>query len=259
MYIYRMKRIVLIVLILISAFKVLSWSAKGHTIVAAFAKENLRQIDKRILDTVQYFLGKMTFEEASVWMDEIKGDSSYDHLKPVHYVNVEKDATYVKTNEPNVINELELVINILFKKGSREKDQIAFALRKLFHLVGDLHQPLHAGYAEDKGGNEIDVSFNGEATNLHALWDGGIIHFEHITLKSCFDRSDKMDLKEKTASQQINILKWMEESRALLPFVYSFENGKINSDYSSKAKPIIEKQLVKAGIRLTAVLFKAFK
>jgi hypothetical protein len=253
------RKVILVFFLIVYGRETFAWSAKGHMIVAAFAKENLKAIDKALLDSVQYFLGDMSFERASVWMDEIKGDKAYDHLKPAHYVNVEKDATYVKNKEVNVINELELVLTVLFQKGPRDKEKTAFALRELFHLVGDLHQPLHAGYGEDRGGNEIDVYYNGESTNLHALWDGGIIQFEKITLPGCLKFANEMDPEEKRSAQKIDVLKWMEESRSYLPFIYGFEKGKISSEYSSKAKPIIEKQLVKAGIRLTAVLFKAFK
>jgi hypothetical protein len=253
------KNTSLAVLFLICCYSSEAWNAKGHKIVAAFAKENLKAIDKALVDSVQFFLGEMSFEDAAVWMDEIKGDHSYDHLRPAHYVNVEKDATYVSNKEVNIINELDVVMNVLFTKGPRDKDKTAFALRELFHLVGDLHQPLHTGYEEDRGGNEIDVYYNGESSNLHALWDGGIIQFEKITLSGCMKFANEMSPEEKKSAQKIDVLKWMEESRSYLPFVYDFKKGKIDSEYSSKAKPIIEKQLVKAGIRLTAILYKAFR
>ena len=51
----------------------------------------------------------------------------------------------------------------------------AEALKFLSHFVGDLHQPLHAGRAEDRGGNAIRVRFLGEETSLHEVWDGGLI------------------------------------------------------------------------------------
>ena len=68
---------------------------------------------------------------------------------------------------------------------------------------------------------------------------------------------------ERVASRATHLLlstwaRWMNESRELLPFVYGFEK-KLTTSYASKAKPIIEKQLVRAGIRLAAVLFRTFK
>ena len=250
-----MKRLLVLFVFCLCFNNIFGWGSKGHKIVAEFAKKAL---DKSIIDSVQYFLGTMTFQEASVWMDEVRGDHSYDYLKPRHYVNVERDATYVKTNEDNAVNELEMVIAILQAKGPRDKEKIAMALRELFHLVGDLHQPLHCGYAEDKGGNTISVSYGGSG-NLHAIWDTGLIKEENIGLNDCLAFSNALSMKEQHAIQQIDVIKWMNESRELLPFVYGFENGKITAAYSAKAKPIIEKQLVRAGIRLAAVLFRTFK
>lgn len=252
-----MKRILFLYVFCLCHGFSFGWGAKGHKIVAEFAKQSLSS-DKHILDSIQYFLGKMTFQEASVWMDEVRSDPSYDYLKPRHYINVERDATYVKTKDENAVNELELVISMLSAKGPRDKDKIAMALRELFHLVGDIHQPLHCGYAEDKGGNSVSVSY-GESQNLHSMWDTGLIVEENIGINDCFKLSNTLSREELKEIQKIDVVKWMNESREYLPFVYGFEKGKISSDYAAKAKPIIEKQLVRAGIRLAAVLYRTFK
>ncbi|MBP7809098.1 MAG: S1/P1 nuclease [Bacteroidia bacterium] len=252
-----MKKLLFAVLFTLVSIQSFGWGAKGHKIVAEFAKQAL-SANQQVIDSIQYYLGTMTFQEASVWMDEVRSDASYDYLKPRHYVNVERDATYVKTKDENAVNELEVVISILSAKGPRDKDKIAMALRELFHLVGDLHQPLHCGYAEDKGGNSVSVSY-GDSQNLHSMWDTGLIKEENIGLKDCLQFSNTLSKAEIQQIQQINVVKWMEESREFLPFVYGFEKGKITSEYAAKAKPIIEKQLVRAGIRLAAVLFRTFK
>jgi hypothetical protein len=252
-----MKKLLLNVVFVLVSFQAFPWGAKGHKIVAEFAQRALSS-DQRIIDSVQYFLGKMTWQEASVWMDEVRSDAAYDYLKPRHYVNVERDATYVKTKDDNVVNELEMVISILIAKGPRNKDKIAMALRELFHLIGDIHQPLHCGYAEDKGGNSIPASC-GDSDNLHAVWDTGLLREENIGLNDCLKLSNTLNTAEQKEIQKIDVVKWMNESRELLPFVYSFEKGKITGDYATKAKPIIEKQLVRAGIRLATVLFKTFR
>ena len=55
------------------------------------------------------------------------------------------------------------------------------ALRSIAHLIGDIHQPLHAGFAEDPGGNSVDVRFNGRKENLHSLWNTGLVELEEGT------------------------------------------------------------------------------
>ena len=48
-------------------------------------------------------------------------------------------------------------------------------LRYLTHLLGDVYQPLHAGYLDDKGGNKYQLQAFKKGSNLHALWDSGMI------------------------------------------------------------------------------------
>lgn len=234
---------------------IFAWGAKGHKIVAAIAKQCL---DKHTADSVQKYLGVMSFEEASVWMDEVRSEREYDYLKPWHYVNVEKDKTYVKTKDPEVVNEIEIAIATLKEKGVRDKDRINFALKVIFHLIGDIHQPLHCGYAEDKGGNKIEVQYMGKGSNLHKVWDSEIIEDVNITLSDCLKLANTLSANEKKKMQNNNVEVWMTEARELLPEVYNFET-KIKQDYIDKNKPVIEKQLVRAGIRLAMVLHETFK
>src|SRR5947208_9779541 len=49
------------------------------------------------------------------------------------------------------------------------------ALMFLVHFVGDMHQPLHCADNHDKGGNDLKLDFFGRPTNLHSLWDTGLL------------------------------------------------------------------------------------
>jgi hypothetical protein len=233
-----------------------AWGSKGHKIVAQIAKSFL---EKPVIDSIQYYLGSMSFEDASVWMDEIKDNPTYDYLKPRHYVNAEKDKTYVATEKPNIINELEFALNILKTPGARDKDKVNMALKELFHLVGDLHQPLHCGYFEDKGGNTVQVRFNDKGSNLHKVWDSEIIEGKPITTNDCLKLYKNLSKTEIAEIQKINIIDWMDDSRKLLPNAYDFKDNKLGLDYINKHTPIIEKQLLIAGLRLANVLNINFK
>jgi hypothetical protein len=252
-----MKKLIILLLLsfILLPSSIFAWGAKGHKIVAAIAKQCL---DKQTTDSVQKYLGVMSFEDASVWMDEVRSEREYDYLKPWHYVNVEKDKTYVKTKDPEVVNEIEIAIATLKEKGVRDKDRINFALKVVFHLIGDIHQPLHCGYAEDKGGNKIEVQYMGKGSNLHKVWDSEIIEDVNITLSDCLKLANTLSANEKKKMQNNNVEVWMTEARELLPEVYNFET-KIKQDYIDKNKPVIEKQLVRAGIRLAMVLNETFK
>jgi hypothetical protein len=253
-----MKKIIplIVVAFVLNYTKTFAWGSRGHKIVAQIARNFM---DKNVADSVQYYLGNKSFEDASVWMDEIRSDHSYDYMKPMHYINIEKDKTYVKVSDPNIINELDLVIGELQKRNKYKKEQIKEDLLILFHLVGDLHQPLHTGYADDKGGNTVDVDFLGTRSNLHKVWDTNIIEEEKISTESCLALINAMTDKEKKSIQQINTVNWMNDSRILLNAAYSFKNDAIDKDYVKNNVPVIERQLSRAGLRLAAVLNQAFE
>ncbi len=233
-----------------------AWGPEGHHYVAEIAKLYL---DKGIEEKVQKVLGTMTFDEAALWMDDIKKDHAYDNMKPWHYINIDKDKTYVKTDEGNVVNELEKSIAKLNNKKDLKEDEINTNVKIVFHLVGDLHMPLHDGYGDDRGGNDVKVDFLGAQKNLHYVWDMAIIEHKKITLDDCIKAGSKYSKTQIKELQKIDVVKWMEESRSYLKDVYDFKDNTITEEYITKSVPIIEKQIFIAGIRLAAVLNQAFK
>jgi hypothetical protein len=212
-----------------------------------------------VQDSVQKYLGAMSFEEASVWMDEIKKDHTYDYMKTWHYINIDKDKTYIKTTEPNVVDELQKSIAQLSNKKALTKDEINSNLKIVFHLIGDLHMPLHAGYGSDRGGNDEKVDFMGKQKNLHYVWDMAIIEYKKITLDDCLKMNAKYTKIQIKELQQINVINWMEDSRSLLKDVYNYKDATITEDYINKSAPLIEKEIFIAGVRLAAVLNGVFK
>jgi S1/P1 Nuclease len=69
----------------------------------------------------------------------------------------------------------------VLKSPDAPRNEKRIALRFVAHLVGDIHQPLHAGFADDRGGNSVDVRFNGRKENLHSLWDTALVELEQGT------------------------------------------------------------------------------
>jgi len=252
----KMKVFLLIVSgLVIHVNSVFAWGNKGHKIVAQIAKECL---DKSIVDSVQNYLGDISFEAASVWMDEIRSDHSYDYLKPAHYINVEKDKTYVKVSDTNIINELDRVFAELQHRKGSSKESTRLNLLILFHLVGDLHQPLHTGYADDKGGNTIEVDFMASKSNLHKVWDTNIIEAQNVTTENCLLIVKSFSDKEKKRIETVDFVKWMNDSRILLNNVYNLTGTTIDQKYVSDNVVIIQKQLAVAGMRLASALNHAF-
>ena len=164
-----MKKTFLIIaaIIFIQPLRSFAWGRDGHNIIAEIA---YRILSDKTRSNVSAFLGSTTFEDASVWMDEMRGNSEYDYMKPWHYINIEKGHSYIPNSEENIINELLLQQKELSNIKALKDEQVKTDLMILFHLIGDLHQPLHVGYAIDRGGNTVEINFEGEPTNLHAVW-----------------------------------------------------------------------------------------
>ena len=245
----------LLLTLLISPSKTFAWGNKGHALVAEVA---FNYMDKNTKSEVLKYLNGMTIEDAANWMDNVKSDHSYDYMRAYHYVNFEKGETVVETNGDNIIFQLNTTIKELQNKEKLSKEEINLKIKILFHLIGDLHQPLHVGYGEDKGGNTMQINYNFKGTNLHSLWDSGIIEYKKISLFDCLN-ANQYSVNEMRALQYIDVVSWATDSRAYLPQAYNTGGNKINDEYVDTCVPIIENQILKAGLRLAGVLNEVFK
>ena len=97
----------------------------------------------------------------------------------------------VQIREPEPVNILTAMAeNESVVKNESDAERKAIALAWLFHLVGDIHQPLHTAqlftvdYPKgDRGGNEICVRVTqaGQPMDLHRFWDGVITSSSNLT------------------------------------------------------------------------------
>lgn len=245
---------VLFILVLFYSKDSYAWGAKGHNLVAEIAFTYLDDDTKK---NVLRYLDGMTIQEASVWMDQQRNDKSLDYMKPYHYVNFEKGESVVDNNGNNIISVLAKTINEIKNHKNLSKEEVKLKLLIIFHLVGDIHQPMHVGYGVDKGGNTVQLNFNDKGTNLHSFYDSGIIKYKNISLEDCLDRANFSDRKL-MKYKKIDVVEWATESRSFLPAIYNFDSAKVNDRYVNKHAKIIKKQLNLAGIRLASVLQEAF-
>lgn len=250
-----------IIIIILSASSILipsksfAWGKKGHHLVAEVAFNYLDENTKKIV--LQYLDG-MTIEEASTWMDDIKSDHSFDYMKPLHYINADKGANILLNNGDNIIGKLTKTINELKSYKSLSKEDVKTKICILFHLIGDLHQPLHVGYGDDKGGNTFQINFSGRGTNLHSFYDSGIIEYKGLTLQQCL-KSKSYSQSEITDIEELNIINWANQSRSYLNTIYNTDGHKVDEIYIDKNYLIIQDQILKAGIRLSSLLKVIFK
>jgi hypothetical protein len=250
-----MKNFILI--FLLSPLTFFGWGKEGHQIVALIAKSKL---DEPVKEKVSKYLNGMSFEEAATWMDDIKKDKSQDYMKPWHYVNVEKGGVY-KANDTigDIYKELNLTIEKLKNYHRMSDEEVNKEIKILFHLCGDMVQPLHVGFGIDKGGNDIKVDYKGKQSNLHRVWDSEMIQSESINYDKCMQLLQSYPQKQIQKINSFTIDSWMTESRELLPKAYKFKDGKITEKYISKNAPLVESQLVVGGVRLAHLLNEIFK
>lgn len=230
--------------------RIFAWGRDGHHMVAEIAMHYLSETAKQ---NVLQVLGRTSPDDAGTWMDDMRSTPYYDYMKHWHYVDIPKDSSYTRGQGDNLIAALNQAFNDL-KANRLTKEKKKEAVMILFHLMGDMHQPLHTGYPEDKGGNTVQVNYGGGGTNLHHVWDDDIIESQKITTEDCLALGSKLTDDELKAIRSGNFVSWMNDSRSHLPEVYDFDGHKLTDAYMEKNKALVEHQLLDGGIRLAKIL-----
>jgi len=250
-----LKRILVAVILFSIAHKSLAWGREGHHLVAEIA---FHYLDEKTKAQVKHYLGRMSIEDAATWMDDNRGNSYYDYMKTWHYINIEKGDKYSSVKEKNIVVILNSSIKLLEKKENLSDAKIKEYLLMIFHLVGDIHQPLHNGYPEDRGGNSIEVSSSEFSGNLHSVWDTKIIEARDIKIDDCIKMYDSYTKEQIEAIKKIEVLKWMYQSRTYLDSAYDFKDGNLTKEYIDRNAVVVKRQLFIAGLRLAEVLKDIF-
>jgi hypothetical protein len=239
-----------------------SWFDKGHRVVGLIAQAHLS--DRARSEVEKILPASMTLADAAVWPDhEGRGIRDFD---PLHYVSIpETAAGYDQARD---CPERNCMVEALrwFSQVVADKNAPIMARRlALFyiaHLVGDMHQPLHAGRITDRGGTEMRVSYQGRSTNLHFFWDRDFVDLEtgneeEIARRLMTNLSDQQRLTWQSGDPA----QWTNESLALVrSHAYNIgASGEITDDYVEKARPVVRTRMLQAGIRLAWLLNGALK
>jgi hypothetical protein len=105
---------------------------------------------------------------------------------------------------PSLYTQVNTLSSQIKDEKTSAKDR-KIALIFLIHIMGDLAQPLHVGRAEDLGGNKINVTYFGDKTNLHSVWDGKLVDSQKY---SYTEYSKLLDIKSKEEVAQIQSGTW---------------------------------------------------
>lgn len=252
------KQILVLMMLSLLSPNVFAWGKTGHRVIGELAQQNLSVEAKK---GVEQILGNEDLSRVSTWPDEIRSDKKYNYATPWHYVSIPSDKTYFDQKRPadgDVIFALFQFEETLRDKKSTA-EQKKDALRFLVHMMGDLHQPLHVGKAEDRGGNSVRLKWFKTETNLHALWDESIVDFEQLSYTEYSKYLNHYSAEEKKKFAEGTFLDWARESQDLRNIVYDLGGESAGYEYHFKVKPIYELRLRQAGLRLASILNKIFK
>ncbi len=261
----RSLRPFLAVWIMLCSNPALSFGADGHRIVVNIAENH---ISPKTASAIGAIIGDADLDLLSLWPDKIRHLPAWKQSKYWHYINIDDREPFnnlKRNSDGDVLSALEHFYAELQDPQLGNKQKIE-ALAFFMHFVADIHQPLHVGRRDDRGGNSIEVQWLHQPTraNLHQVWDSLILKQENKTPLEYSQRLDRAHAGQITRWQQSHFLQWAKESKALRNQVYNFspeiqrKRTTISPAYIERNKPIIEQRLLMAGIRLAGYLNRIF-
>ena len=248
---------------------VFGWNALGHRLIAQIAYDNLTVHAKQRFNEYNQTLDKVykpqDWVNAAVWLDTLRYQD-VNWFSSMHYIDLPFSSDGSQLPSPQEINAVWAIdksTNLLLNKYATNFDK-GIALRVLLHVVGDIHQPLHAATRVsaqfpkgDRGGNLVLLNGIPVAKNLHAYWDRGaglLIGKKHYSQQQLEKWSATVEQHwpcDRMVVEDVP-MKWAEESHTIaVNSVYLFP---INNIYQQKARKTAEKQIALAGCRLAALL-----
>ena len=250
---------------ILSSLYSFAWGLTGHRIVAEIAQHHLSSKAQR---NIKKLFGEQKMAYYANWPDFIKSDTTgvWKETSSWHYVNINPQKNFVQFKDslsiqksPNLYTQIRILSDKIKDKNVSDKDKKE-ALIFLIHLVGDLHQPLHVGRAEDLGGNKINVTYFGQNTNLHSLWDSKLVDDQKYTYT---EFANLLDVKSKDEVKQIQsgtLEEWLFDSHKIANSIYyqTPKDSKLSYDYNYRFESTLERQLLYGGLRLAKVLNDIF-
>ena len=235
------------------------WGQTGHRVVGKIADDYLSGKAKR---EIKRLLNRKSLAFVSTFADEIKADKRYNEFYTWHYINMSLDENY-EDSEKNPEGDLVSGINYckkIISDNQASDDDKAFYLKLLIHLIGDLHQPMHIGLKEDRGGNDFKVQWHYEDSNLHRVWDSDMIEKFDMSYVELAENADVLSKAQVKAIQKGSVIDWVNETHELTRKIYDSAEPEENLRYrySYHHFKTVRTQLQIAGIRLAQVLNELF-
>jgi hypothetical protein len=238
-----------------------AWGPVGHSLVARIAESQLTPAARaRVVEILGP--GRSMASVAS-WADEVR--NTRRETAPWHFVDIPIDQGRFDPardcpRDDCVVSQISRLRAVL-RDPAASTDDRREALQFLIHFIGDLHQPLHSSDNKDRGGNTVLIQFYDRRTNLHSLWDSGLLNRlgseEHILPALSHEAAR---LRKSWAKGSVT--SWAEESHRVgrkvvygkLPKPGDAAMVTLDAGYEGTARPVLREQLERAGARLAMAL-----
>lgn len=258
----RLGALLVLAAALLSSSSAFGWGRDGHRIVALLAESGLTPQARAEVDMLLDGETDPTLAAVSTWADEIRDTPDGRRSSRWHWVNLSKDppCTYVPERDCAggncVIGAIDSQLAILADR-QRPPAERRDALKFVVHFVGDVHQPFHAGFADDRGGNTTQLQFDRRGWNLHALWDSAMVtqaglspaeYARQLQKGPSLPADATLDAPDQAAA-------WALESCRAIGDHSLYPSGRfVGRGYLEKHRPLVEQRLRQAGERLAEVL-----
>jgi len=134
-------------------------------------------------------------------------------------------------------------------------------LRLLIHIVGDIHQPFHVSATGDRGGNDIKLTWFGQPSNIHRVWDEQLIEGQELSYTEYTRAINFPTPQQKRDWQKLPVRNWFFDSYNIseqLHLELQKPDQKLGYEYVYNHLHLLNKQLLKGGVRLAAILNQVF-
>lgn len=244
-----------------------AWGRLGHRIVGQVAQAQLTEPARQAVVDLLEGESEPTLAGIANWADDLRANDPDlgQRSSPWHFVNFPRpgnDTNKTCHYQPQrdcpggdcVVGAIETQRQIL---ADRHQSLAARrqALKFVVHFVGDVHQPLHAGYRDDKGGNTVQVRYFDQGSNLHRVWDSGLIESHGMASEVGYVGYLDMLPASKAPLLSQQPAAWAEESCRIVaePGLYPPIRD-ISDPYVAAYRPLVDARLRAAGSRLADLL-----
>ena len=244
------------------------WGRDGHTAIGIMAVNQLRPQALRNLESFVNPLTQEAMAEACNWPDVIRDTEEYEWSGPLHYINIPRgDEVYTQprdcpersgpAGQPARHCATEAIkyyaAELSRPKASKVERWQSFAW--LCHLVADLHQPMHAGFADDRGGNNFNIVFNDEQMNLHYFWDTAVIKQQAGNWQYLVGQLGPFPpVLAGSNWSPVEVNAWTDESHKLAKDKAYPPLKRINEAFALQSWELIQEQLRLSASRLALIL-----